>query len=100
MLVRVSYTEAETLGSTFDENQNCITQHLQYEDWAEFMVIWRKQRLELYEDYVSTAMCVWQYLLICIVASRKGVGHKAQKTCICGPSEQPPEHKVVSIFFR
>lgn len=56
MIVRVSYTRERSLGATFDENQNRSTQHLQYEDWAEFMVVWRKDRIELYEDYVcSTA---------------------------------------------
>lgn len=52
MLVRVSYIKSESLGSSFDEVQNRTTNHLQYEDWAEFMVVWRKDRLELYEDYV------------------------------------------------
>ncbi|ETW81550.1 hypothetical protein HETIRDRAFT_51882 [Heterobasidion irregulare TC 32-1] len=51
MIVRVSYTRERSLGATFDENQNRFTQHLQYEDWAEFMVVWRKDRIELYEDY-------------------------------------------------
>lgn len=53
MLVRVSYTGAESVGTAFDENQNRVTQHLEYEDWSEFMVVWRKERLELYEDYAS-----------------------------------------------
>jgi len=53
MLVRVSHTDADSVGTAFDENQNRITQHLEYEDWSEFMVAWRKERLELYEDYVS-----------------------------------------------
>ena len=53
MLVRVSHTDADSVGTAFDENQNLITQHLEYEDWSEFMVVWRKERLELYEDYAS-----------------------------------------------
>lgn len=53
MLVRVSHTEANSVGAAFDENQNRITQHLEYEDWSEFLVVWRKERLELYEDYAS-----------------------------------------------
>lgn len=53
MLVRVSHTDADSVGTAFDENQNRITQHLEYEDWSEFMVVWRKGRLELYEDYAS-----------------------------------------------
>lgn len=53
MLVRVSHTDADSVGAAFDENQNRITQHLEYEDWSEFLVVWRKDRLELYEDYAS-----------------------------------------------
>ena len=53
MLVRVSHTDADSVGTAFDENQNRITQHLDYEDWAEFMVVWRRGRLELYEDHAS-----------------------------------------------
>jgi hypothetical protein len=53
MLVRVSHTGAESVGTAFDENQNRVTQHLGHEDWSEFMVVWRRERLELYEDYAS-----------------------------------------------
>lgn len=53
MLVRVSYTKAESLPRHFDEVQNRTTPHLRYEDWAEFLVVWRGERLEIYQDYVS-----------------------------------------------
>lgn len=53
MLVRVSHTDADSIGTSFDENQNRITSHLEYEDWSEFVVVWRKERLELYEDHVG-----------------------------------------------
>lgn len=52
MLVRISYTRLGSLGSQFDEIQNRMTSHLQYETWAEFMVVWRGDRIELYKDYV------------------------------------------------
>lgn len=51
MLVRVSYTRSESLPCRFDEVQNRITPHLRYEDWAEFLVVWRGERLEIYQDY-------------------------------------------------
>ncbi|KAF8840746.1 hypothetical protein BDN67DRAFT_1002755 [Paxillus ammoniavirescens] len=51
MLVRVSYSKSESLPVRFDEDQNRQTSHLQYEDWAEFLVVWRKDNLEIYEDY-------------------------------------------------
>ncbi|KAG7443112.1 uncharacterized protein BT62DRAFT_935448 [Guyanagaster necrorhizus] len=51
MLVRVSYTECESLGSQFDEYQHRMTSGLRHEDWAEFMVVWRRDSIEVYEDY-------------------------------------------------
>ncbi|KAH0831930.1 hypothetical protein J3R83DRAFT_12814 [Lanmaoa asiatica] len=52
MLVRVCYTKSESLSSHFDEVQNRQTTHLRHEDCMEFLVVWRKDMLELYEDYV------------------------------------------------
>lgn len=51
MLVRVSYTKSDSLPCHFDEVQNRATPHLRYEDWAEFLVVWRGEWLEIYEDY-------------------------------------------------
>lgn len=55
MIVRVSYSKEQNLGSHFDETQNRSAQHLQYEDWGEFLVIWRRNRVELYENHVGLA---------------------------------------------
>ncbi|OJA08772.1 hypothetical protein AZE42_01293 [Rhizopogon vesiculosus] len=51
MLVRVSYTKSESLPRHFDEVQNRMTADIKFEDWAEFLVVWRGKRLEIYEDY-------------------------------------------------
>lgn len=37
--------------SDFDEWQNRTTGHLYNEDWAEYIVVWRKNRLELYTGH-------------------------------------------------
>ncbi|KAI0354962.1 hypothetical protein OH77DRAFT_1404179 [Trametes cingulata] len=50
MLVRVSYTE-DAVPTTFDESQNRTTRHLDNEGWVEYIVAWRKDRLELYADH-------------------------------------------------
>ena len=52
MLVRVLYTKSESLGSSFNEVQNRTTNNLLCEEWAEQMVVWRKHRLEIYQNYV------------------------------------------------
>ena len=53
MLVRVAYTRSGGLGAAFDENQNRMTTNMRYEEWQEMMVVWRKDRIEIYEDYVG-----------------------------------------------
>jgi hypothetical protein len=52
MLVRVSYSKAEITGG-FDEDKSRTARNIEVEEWQEFMVVWRKDRLELYEDYVG-----------------------------------------------
>ena len=54
MLVRVSYTE-DGVPANFDEARNRTTRHLESEGWAEYIVAWRKDRLEIYEDHVSSS---------------------------------------------
>ncbi|KAL4250079.1 hypothetical protein ABKN59_004898 [Abortiporus biennis] len=51
MLVRVSYTEAENLGVHFDEAQNRVTSNIQDKNWAEYIVAWRKDKVELYKNH-------------------------------------------------
>lgn len=53
MDVRVEYSKSENIGHGFDEVQHRITRDLRYEGWAEFMVVWREDRVELYQDFVS-----------------------------------------------
>ena len=52
MVVRVAYCKNDNFGPHFDEMQDRCVRHMQYEDWAEFMVIWRGHRLELYNNFV------------------------------------------------
>lgn len=51
MLVRVSYTKSEDI-KHFDDAINRTTRNLRYEDWGEFLVAWRKDRIEVYQDHV------------------------------------------------
>ena len=52
MVVRVAYCKDDSFGSHFDEAQDRCTRDMQFEDWAEFMVVWRGHRLELYNNFV------------------------------------------------
>jgi hypothetical protein len=52
MLVRVYTTKAEYLNLHFDESMHRTTRDLEYQDWAEFVVAWRKDFVEIYQDYV------------------------------------------------
>ena len=56
MLIRTSYTKVDIVGH-FDESRNRTANHLEYGNWTEFFVVWKKDTLgnnwiELYEDYV------------------------------------------------
>ena len=51
-MVQISFT-AETLGPNFDSTKNRTTPHIQYEDYSEYLVVWRKERIELYKNYAS-----------------------------------------------
>ncbi|KAF9013461.1 Pleckstrin homology domain-containing protein [Cyathus striatus] len=51
MLVRVVYTKLETLSPAFDDSMNRTTRDLHYEAWGEFLVAWRKDNIEIYEDH-------------------------------------------------
>jgi hypothetical protein len=50
--MRPCYTKSESIKPPFDEVQNRTTRDLLYADWAEYMVVWRKDRIEIYEDHV------------------------------------------------
>ncbi|KAJ8523170.1 hypothetical protein ONZ45_g276 [Pleurotus djamor] len=53
MLVRASYTKFG-VGPTFDEVEHRTTSHLEFEAFKEFMVVWRNNRVELYDDYPTS----------------------------------------------
>jgi len=100
MLVRVSHTDAESVGTAFDENQNLITRHLEYEDWSEFMVIWRRERLELYEDYASRCQLsshAHQLKSCAPESSRQGVGYETQTPFVRRPPWQS-QNEAISLL--
>ncbi len=53
MLVRIYTTKAQNINANFDETIHRTTRDLQYQDCAEYMVVWRKDIIEIYEDFVS-----------------------------------------------
>lgn len=52
MLVKVSYAATETVPAGFDEWRNRTMSHLENWNWEEYIVAWRKDRLELYQNHV------------------------------------------------
>ncbi|KAG6850272.1 hypothetical protein H0H93_015529 [Arthromyces matolae] len=60
MLVRTYYSKSDNVGvrNRFDEQVHRTTRDLLDADSAEYLVIWRKDRLELYTDYV------WESVLL------------------------------------
>ena len=53
MLVQVSYTRTGGLSSQFDEEDARKHPELEEREWGEYIVTWKGQILELYEDHVS-----------------------------------------------
>jgi hypothetical protein len=53
MLVRRSHVKSGHVGTYFDAEEAMKLRDLHSYEWKEFLVIWRKDQLELYEDYVS-----------------------------------------------
>ncbi|KAG6917465.1 hypothetical protein DXG01_002442 [Tephrocybe rancida] len=51
MLVRTCYSKSDNISPRFDEQQHRTTQHLLDNDLAEYLVAWRKDRIELYTDH-------------------------------------------------
>ncbi|KAJ7459760.1 Pleckstrin homology domain-containing protein [Mycena latifolia] len=51
MLVRVGYTRNESIGSVFDEEQSRKTRGVRYDEWSEYMVLWRKDLIHFYEPH-------------------------------------------------
>jgi hypothetical protein len=57
MLVRMYYSKLEGL-MRFDDSIHKTTRNLQFEEWGEFSVAWRRDSLELYRDHVSSSRMV------------------------------------------
>ncbi|PFH53944.1 hypothetical protein AMATHDRAFT_740 [Amanita thiersii Skay4041] len=51
MLVRVYSSKSDLLDQVFDESVHRTSQQLHYEAWAEYLVVLRNSRIELYDDY-------------------------------------------------
>ncbi|KAJ3827599.1 Pleckstrin homology domain-containing protein [Lentinula raphanica] len=51
MCVRIYSNEMVDIYPRFDESVHRVTRDLKYEGWGEFLVVWRKDRIELYENY-------------------------------------------------
>ncbi|KAI5986139.1 Pleckstrin homology domain-containing protein [Pisolithus albus] len=51
MFVRISHTPLEGLSRNFDEVEHRHATMFKEEGWAEFLVVWRGSRMEIYDDY-------------------------------------------------
>jgi len=58
MLVRVLYSKLEVLNPKFDDSIHRTTRDLQFVDWGEFLAVWRKDYIELYEDHVGSPFVI------------------------------------------
>ena len=56
MLVRVFRCEHENIKYPFGEKECRVMRGLENKEWDEFLVVWKNQRIELYENYVSSIL--------------------------------------------
>lgn len=56
MLVRILYSKQDGFARYMDETYLTETTDVKQEEWGEFIVAWRRGRIELYEDYVSVRL--------------------------------------------
>ena len=52
MLVHAYYSDLVFAGQLFNEEIHRTSRDLEYEAWGEFLVVWRREHIEIYEDYV------------------------------------------------
>lgn len=52
MLVRVIHSNHHEFKHPFNDKSCRSTRNLEFQDWSECIVIWRKNRIEVYQDYV------------------------------------------------
>lgn len=67
MLVRRSNVKSGDVGTYFDAEKAMKLRDLRSQEWKELLVVWRKDQLELYEDYVS--QCVFTCIILPITRS-------------------------------
>ncbi|KAF8635847.1 hypothetical protein AX15_000040 [Amanita polypyramis BW_CC] len=58
VLVRVCYSDINFPGQIFNEEIHRTSRLLEHETYTEFLAVWRKDRIELYEDY-GTPLQEW-----------------------------------------
>ena len=99
MLVQISCAATESLPANFDEHKARVTPHVQYDDTSEYIVAWRKNRLELYKNYVSFFRVAFSCAVIYLTdPPRIGIYSRTQETCIF---DTPAiDHKTLAIFFH
>ncbi|KLO17283.1 hypothetical protein SCHPADRAFT_846749 [Schizopora paradoxa] len=60
MLVRVIHSNNHDFEKPFNDKMCRSTRHLEFQKWSECIVIWRKNRIEIYQDYRS--LCKERFL--------------------------------------
>jgi len=59
MLVRVIHSNIPDFKKPFNDKSCRSTRNLEFQDWSECIVIWRKKRIEVYQNYVRMHRCLY-----------------------------------------
>ncbi|KAK7048271.1 hypothetical protein R3P38DRAFT_2605963 [Favolaschia claudopus] len=111
MLVRVGYTESESLGPLFDEETSRKTRGIRYHEWAEYMVIFRNKSIHFYEPH-NVPGTKWltgsKYRLAYVVPTRQSAKTRLSlysfvdlTWCLtCAPTSVHHDSKTISKLRR
>jgi hypothetical protein len=91
--------KSENVSKYFDEKEAMKMRDFRSYEWKEFLVIWRNQQLELYEDYVSgIGASFWQCLHVpqSLPGKEALLGHK-HLACVI-PLHKPDTHLSLYSF--
>ena len=90
MLVRILHSKQDASARYMDETYLAEITEVKQEEWGEFIVVWRRGRIELYEDYVCTRLMPATRMLTVrsIDDGREGMVLGAQAPCVRYPSSR------------
>lgn len=102
MLIRRGYTKSGRVGRYFSAVEASSLRDLRSYEWQEFLVVWRKKQLELYEDYVGivylAALLIVLILILQTVPGKEKLLRHKHLACTIPLDEQEARVSLYSFI--